>query len=102
MEWKTHASQSGVDGLRLWVASSNYTLDVNVEPLRVLSRVHENVKKSFSHHEIFIGKFGRIFWILELENLPDSIVYNYPSFTILRKPSTKATRSTITQSCTNH
>ena len=34
----------GTDGLRLWVASSNYTSDVNVTP-EVLSRVFENVKK---------------------------------------------------------
>lgn len=34
----------GVDGLRLWVALSNYTLDVNVTP-EVLARVLENVKK---------------------------------------------------------
>lgn len=34
----------GTDGLRLWVASSNYTLDVSVSP-EVLTRVMENVKK---------------------------------------------------------
>ncbi|QBM86762.1 Isoleucyl-tRNA synthetase [Metschnikowia aff. pulcherrima] len=34
----------GVDGLRLWVASSNYTLDVSVSS-EVLRRVLENVKK---------------------------------------------------------
>lgn len=34
----------GVDGLRLWVASSNYSLDVSVSP-EVLKRVQENVKK---------------------------------------------------------
>lgn len=34
----------GTDGLRLWVASSNYTLDVSVSP-EVLTRVVENVKK---------------------------------------------------------
>lgn len=34
----------GTDGLRLWVASSNYTLDVSVSP-EVLTRVLENVKK---------------------------------------------------------
>lgn len=33
-----------VDGLRLWVASSNYTLDVNVTT-EVLTRVFENLKK---------------------------------------------------------
>lgn len=34
----------GTDGLRLWVASSDYTSDVNVTP-EVLSRVFENFKK---------------------------------------------------------
>ncbi|WPK27127.1 hypothetical protein PUMCH_004500 [Australozyma saopauloensis] len=34
----------GTDGLRLWVASSNYTQDVSVSP-EVLKRVQENVKK---------------------------------------------------------
>lgn len=34
----------GTDGLRLWVALSNYTMDVSVSP-EVLSRVLENVKK---------------------------------------------------------
>ncbi|KAK6200234.1 isoleucine-tRNA ligase [Scheffersomyces amazonensis] len=34
----------GTDGLRLWVASSNYTVDVNAGP-EILSRVFENVKK---------------------------------------------------------
>lgn len=34
----------GTDGLRLWVASSNYTLDVSVSP-EVLTRVLENVRK---------------------------------------------------------
>lgn len=34
----------GTDGLRLWVASSNYTQDVNVSS-EILTRVFENVKK---------------------------------------------------------
>lgn len=34
----------GTDGLRLWAASSNYTLDVSVSP-EVLRRVLDNVKK---------------------------------------------------------
>lgn len=34
----------GTDGLRLWVASSTYTLDVNISP-EIFQRVLENVKK---------------------------------------------------------
>lgn len=41
---KPHLPTLGVDGLRLWVASSNYTSDVSVST-EILLRVFENVKK---------------------------------------------------------
>lgn len=58
----------GVDGLRLWVASSNYTLDVNVTP-EVLSRVHENVKKLRVTMKFLLGNLAGFSGPLELENL---------------------------------
>lgn len=58
----------GVDGLRLWVASSNYTLDVNVTP-EVLSRVHENVKKLRVTMKFLLGNLAGFSGPLKLENL---------------------------------
>lgn len=80
----------GTDGLRLWVASSNYTLDVNVSS-EVLLRVLENVKKlrvTFKyvlgnlqdfHEPVAYGQLAPLDrWVLsKLRTLQDSVVENY-------------------------
>lgn len=58
----------GVDGLRLWVASSNYTLDVNVSA-EVLSRIHENVKKLRVTMKFLLGNLAGFSRPLKYEEL---------------------------------
>lgn len=47
----------GIDGLRLWIAGSNYTGDVNISN-EILSRVQENLKKFRVTFKFLLGNLG--------------------------------------------
>lgn len=66
----------GVDGLRLWAASSNFTQDVNVSP-EVLARVQENAKKLRVTFKFLLGNlhgFGGAEPRLQLEPLDRAVL----------------------------
>lgn len=76
----------GTDGLRLWVASLNYTLDVGVG-VEILARVFENVKKFRVTFKYLLGNLNNFGGAVEYDQLSPLDKYTLSKLAKLQRAS---------------